>query len=323
MIRYLKQSKIILFFRILLEKLVESVVYAKYIANGGRNKDKDKFRTDLDIRTHALEKGMSIGSVKVGFGKEKAIGIISDLKRFLSIGGDKDVVSNYCGILWKYVSFNEELGADMSDIRSSIEALEKSEGLKRVECGGIIRKNRQDLLSSLDSSFPVFSQTRYSVRDFGETPVSISVLERALKMCEKTPSACNRQPWKVYIYKSDAIRDKLFELQKGCNGFYKEMQYGVLICGDLCAYNINELHQLYVDGGMYAMNFLYSLHSLGVAAIPLTMGHKPSVIKGIKKSMGIKESYFPVILIGVGSYPDNYKVAVSHRMDYRKYTSFV
>ena len=62
---YLKNSRTILFFRLLHEKFQEIVLLTKYIANGNRLNDKEKLFTDLTIRTHAIEKGMSIGSVRL------------------------------------------------------------------------------------------------------------------------------------------------------------------------------------------------------------------------------------------------------------------
>lgn len=101
------------------------------------------------------------------------------------------------------------------------------------------------------------------------------------------------------------------------------MQFAILICGDIRGYNINELYQLYVDGGIYSMNLLYALHYLGVAAIPLTMAHKKSRTKLIKKRLDIPENEMPVLLIGVGSYKEQYKVAVSERKSFEEYCNFI
>lgn len=139
-------------------------------------------------------------------------------------------------------------------------------------------------------------------------------------MCERTPSACNRQSYKIYVYKDESLKNRIFKMQGGCNGFYEDMQIAILICGDQRGYNINELHQVYVDGGIYAMNLLYALHYEGLAAIPLTMGQKQGKIALIKKEMDIPEYEMPCVLIGVGSYKDEYKVAVSKRKDYMEYT---
>ena len=98
------------------------------------------------------------------------------------------------------------------------------------------------------------------------------------------------------------------------------MQYAILICGDIRGYNINELSQVYVDGGIYAMNLLYALHFENIAAIPLTMAHKQRQMRLIKKGMGIPENEIPVLLIGIGSYKNEYKVAVSERQNHKSYT---
>lgn len=68
---YLKNAKWVLFLRLCHERWQELLIDTKYIGNGARNKNPRKMETDLAIRAHALEKGMSIGSVKVGFGKQK------------------------------------------------------------------------------------------------------------------------------------------------------------------------------------------------------------------------------------------------------------
>ena len=62
------------------------------------------------------------------------------------------------------------------------------------------------------------------------------------------------------------------------------------------------------------------MHYEGLAAIPLTMAQKQGKLAHIKKVMDIPEYEMPCVLIGVGSYKDEYKVAVSKRKDYMEYT---
>ena len=317
---YLKNSRTILFFRLLHEKFQEIVLLTKYIANGNRLNDKEKLFTDLTIRTHAIEKGLSSGSVKVGFGKPKVLSLLRDFQRYLSIGGSKDFVSESCSVINKYVIFNEKLGADMRTVKDEFMDFCQRNNINPINKAGIYLLNKKDTEEKLKSSFNVFSQSRYSVRDFGADKISLNSIERALSMAEKTPSACNRQSWRIYVYSNEALRNKMFSLQGGCKGFWQDMQYAILVCGDIRRYNINELSQVYVDGGIYTMNLLYALHFEGVASIPLTMGHKQKTIKKIKREMDIPENEIPVLLIGVGSYKDKYKVAVSVRHDYHNYT---
>lgn len=322
-IKFLKESKTVLFFRILSETFRQAVIDAKYIANSDRYKVPAKLQSDLAIRVHGIEKGMSIGGVKVGFGKPKVIAILEDLQRLKNIGGEASFIKEACSVIGKYIEFNKNMGADMSKVEIPYNAFMERNAVEKASVGGVYQKNyKDDVEAHLEAPFKVFSQTRFSVRDFGKTPVDIEKIKSALRLCERTPSACNRQTWRVYVYGPDT-KNKIFELQRGAMGFWDDMQYAILICGDQRYYNINELHQVYVDGGLYAMNLMYALHSEGVATIPLTMGHKTGYTAKIKKAMGIPEYELPVLLIGVGSYKEHYKVAVSERKSFEEYCKFI
>lgn len=317
---FLKNSRTVLFFRLLHEKWQEVLILTKYIANGDRYNDQNKLHTDLVIRTHALEKGMSIGGVRVGFGQPKAIALLKDLQRYLLLGGEKAFVRESCSILNKYILFNEQLGADMTNVKSELHVFCETNDISLSDMGGIYILDEHTTKLKSKDSFDVFSQSRFSVRDFGLKKIPLVKIEKALTLAEKTPSACNRQSWKIHVYSDDNLRNKMFSLQGGCKGFSDDMQYAILICGDIRGYNINELSQVYVDGGIYAMNLLYALHFEDVAAIPLTMAHKQNMIRRIKREMGLPENEMPILLIGVGSYKASYKVAVSQRYGYKVYT---
>ena len=100
------------------------------------------------------------------------------------------------------------------------------------------------------------------------------------------------------------------------------MQAAILVCGDLTSYYLSELNLPYVDGGLYGMNLMLALHHCGLASIPLTMGLTASNLKKIKREMGVPENEVPVLLIGVGSYKDEFRAAVSYRYPYTRYTTF-
>lgn len=321
-IKFLKESPIILFFRIWFQLARKASQDAKYIANSNRYQDWHKLQSDLAIRVHAIEKGMSIGSVKIGFGQPKAIAIIDDLQHYLAIGGSKDFVNECWSTLLQYVLFNVNLGADMHSVEDKLQNFAKTNNLRDIQQGGILLKTKAQTMNELNSPFEQFSQTRFSVRDFGHEKVERSQIEAALKICERTPSACNRQPWSIYVFESKDLKNNMFTNQGGSKGFYEDMQYAILICGDQRNYNINELYQAYVDGGLYGMNMMYALHSQGLATIPLTMGHKLGETSRIKANMDIPEFDIPVLLIGIGSYKEEYKVAASVRKDYHLYTKF-
>ena len=322
-IRLLKESRLILFFRILRQTMYEAYVASKHLSGSGMSNDSNKLATPIQITAHALEKGMSIGNVRAGFGKEKAISLIKMLERYKEINGDDTMVNKTCKIIIEYINFNKQLNADVKNVEVAFIDFCKNKNVNPEGNGGVYTKSDRDTYNTLYSSFSCFSQSRFSIRDFGDKPISKESIKSALKMCERTPSACNRQRWHIYIYTNENKKNEIFKLQGGCNGFYKDMQAAILICSDMRGYGIQELHQAYVDGGLYAMNLLYCLHYQGLATIPLTMGNKLQKTKTFKKEMSIPEYEVPVILIGIGSFKESYRVAVSERNPYQNYCTFI
>ncbi len=318
----IKGNVFIVWLRILFDKIGESFSLTLYSGSTNQTKDIFKKQAELQIRIHALEKGMSIGKVKVGFGKEKAFAIIKDLADLLKRGGEKQFVIESVSVLQKYVEFNKDMGADMTEVEISLHKLCSCYDIQIMDVGGIYNLSLKDISSKLKSPFDEFSQLRFSIRDFGSLPVDLEHVCAALRLCERTPSACNRQSWRVHVYTENNLVAKMFELQGGSKGFNKQMQCAILVCGDLRNYGFYEQNLPFVDGGLYAMNLLYSLHYYGLATIPLTMGHKWRITKKIKQEMRIPSYEVPVLLIGVGTFKDDYKVAVSHRYMYKDYVKF-
>jgi len=318
---WLKNSRIILFLRLIHEKMQELCTETRYLANGNRYEDKRKMKTDLQIRVHAIEKGMSIGNLKEGFGNQKACDIVDDFYGYLAIGGDRQFVVEACSVLNRYVAFKEEIGQKADDVRERLSDFMQANSICPTDEGGVYRLRLDDIRERAGGKLPDVIASRFAVRDFGSKPIDMGLLRKALQTAEKSPSACNRQSWRVHVYTGDRALT-LFDLQGGAKSFAREMQAAILICGDLTSYYLSETNLPYVDGGLYGMNLMLALHYYGLASIPLTMGCKIGYLKKIKRAMGIPDNEMPVLLIGVGSYKDEFRAAVSLRYPYTQYTTF-
>ena len=321
MVTWLKNSFVVLFIRLCLEKLQELGVETRYLANGRRFKNWRKLKTDLQIRVHAIEKGMSIGTLKKGFGNQKACGIIDDLIKYIAIGGDNQFVVESCSVLKRYIDFKIEIGDEVGDVKSKLDGFIKDYNITPFDKGGVNFLKYDNIRKMASGSLPEVIASRYAIRDFGDQPVDMNLLKKALQTAEKTPTACNRQSCRIHIYTGDKAH-KLFNLQGGANGFASDMQVAILICGDLMSYYLDELNLPYVDGGLYGMNLMLALHYYGLASIPLTMGRKVRCLNKIKCEMNLPKNEVPVLLIGVGSYKEEFKAAVSSRYPYTQYTTF-
>lgn len=318
----IKSNPMIVWLRIMTEKIGESFMLTRFNGSTRQTKDINKKEAELQIRAHALEKGMSIGDVRPGFGKPKATSLLTDLTDDMQRGGHRAFAEETISVVQKYIDFNKSLGTDMTDIQKQVDKICCKFGIQPKDEGGIYHLHYADVEAKRNAPFPEFSASRFSIRDFGDKPLDIERIKAAFKTCEKTPSACNRQGWRIHVFTQKEQRNRLFQLQGGSKGFDNRMQAAILICGDLRNYGFFEQNLPYVDGGIYAMNLLYALHYERVAAIPLTMGRKYKDIRAIKKLMGIPMNEMPVLLIGVGTFKSDYRAAVSYRYDYNEYVKF-
>ena len=55
---------------------------------------------------------------------------------------------------------------------------------------------------------------RRSVRSYADRPVSEEAIARILEAARQAPSACNRQPWHLYVVREEVVRKALFKPEK-------------------------------------------------------------------------------------------------------------
>lgn len=109
---------------------------------------------------------------------------------------------------------------------------------------------------------------------------------------------------------------KIIALHGGMRGF--DIPGAIfVITGDLRLYqNEYERNTLFVDGGIFLMNLLYALDSLGLVACPLIWGSEPSDDKKLSEILNIKPHEKIVAWISAGYCPGKaFKAAISSKRD--------
>lgn len=296
----------------------------RFIRNTGAigiKESESKFSADLRIRVHALEKGLSLPNPRVGFGEKKVAEVLDRVEYFENHFQNEDFLSEISVILNNYFDFQETHGHVNEGLLAKYQRLFEGIGDKGYQ-GGTKSINREEVLKASGIDFKMFAYSRYAIRDFSDEPVSEEALRRALEIAEKTPSACNRQPWRVYIYKGDK-KNQILNWQGGSKGFTENIDTAILVACNIESYFINEMNLPYVDGGLYAMNLMYALHSLGLGTIPLTCALMARNFNALYREFDIQDNEVPVLLIGVGHLKEEFEVAISNRYSYTDYTYFV
>lgn len=186
-----------------------------------------------------------------------------------------------------------------------------------------IALNRADLMRKARIPFEEFAFCRHSVRQFGTDPVSDEILLQAVRIAQKSPSVCNRQGTRAHIYPQEDKKRAILQIQNGNRGFGHLASHVIIITFDLrCLINSGERNQAWADGGLFAMSFMYAVHSLGLAACPLHWCMPPEDDLALRRAAEIPPNEEIIMLIVVGSLPPTLTVAASGRKELKEVVFF-
>jgi nitroreductase len=153
-------------------------------------------------------------------------------------------------------------------------------------CGGTVELRREEILRRSKGDFLQCSLSRHSIRCFSGEPVDLSLINEAVRIAQTTPSVCNRQSSRVYIIQDESSKQAVLERQPGNRGFGHLADKILIVTSDLRAFSgMHERNQAFVDGGMFAMSLLYSLHYLGLGACALSWMVRKDVDEKMRKSL--------------------------------------
>lgn len=287
----------------------------RYNASSRTEADREKMEYVLLRETHTLEKGLSLRSPRKGFGQQKVLDLMAHLTDYHQRFGkaNPDYLKYPLSVISHWMDYTLAQGVAVDAISQQLEALKQKSGLQTLDkLAGVRMATRQEVVQGGGGDFRSLLFSRHSVRYFLPELVSHSVIDEALSMAQQTPSACNRQGWKTHIYEGEACH-RLMKWHGGTRGFDEDVHQAIVVTANQKAFLYYEMHQAYVDGGLYAMNLINALHSLGLGTIPLSCGFKQRTLRRLRAQFDIPAEEVPILIIGFGQLPEEFKVAISER----------
>lgn len=258
---------------------------------------------------HRIEKGLTMPNFRAGFGKSAVAMLMKWVVTFESrYGTDEPQLRHAVGVLKEYVRVNSAAGAlDMDAVREFCEARPYAEKVEERET------TATEFFGEVEAPFPRFAASRHSIRHYaGE--VAEKTIRDAVEIAKSAPSACNRQPIRVYCIASRDKIEGMMELQGGNRGFGKDCDKLLVVTGDLHDGNwINERNSVYFDAGLFTMNLCHALHYSKVAHCILNWSTDASTDRKARSLLGIPENEVIAILIACGRPPEKFRVPCSPR----------
>ena len=269
----------------------------KYELGGGTDAE-----VNLLLLAHSLEKGMGIPSPRPGFGYEKAKCLCTKLEEYIANGNDRSRFAFREGVsvLDAYIQYTDN---DCSEFKDSFDKIKNT---VKSSCSAGIKScdAMSEIYRLLDKEqIEYFISSRHSIRSFEDKPVDETVLRDAIEMAIHAPSACNRQPEKIYFTSDHIKSDQIKMLIPGNKGFENEIFNWAIITEDRCLFGLNEPLQWYVNGGIFLAYFVQSLHAYGIGScifqIPATHENTPK----LRALLSIPEREAIIAAVGLG-YPE-------------------
>lgn len=273
---------------------------------------------------HVVEKGLTMTEPRFGFGKDLIIALSIDCLEYIEkYGTDEEQLQHAIGVIFEYKLFHEAQKFNLDQ-----EVLQSIEMLKQ-KCSHIspsVQRNmtKNDFFKHSESSFPIFAQSRASVRNYTNEKIPIEKISKALEIAQSTPSQCNRQCWRTYVYTDKKTMNEILIAQGGNRGFGHRADKLIVITAEIGVFGFHgERNSAYIDGGMYAMNLLYSLHYERISACILNCNTWPEKDLELRKLCGIKESEVFIAMITCGIPPENFRIASSKRYYFDKLVRYL
>lgn len=268
----------------------------------------------LLFQYHKIEKGLVMPGPKRLFGEEPVRATMELLKSWES---QKFALNDpiYLGALETLHAYHDRLESESLDPQDKIKSIVYAFLVSHsVRSSWLVTPQRLENINSQALAFDRLALARRSVRSFSPDQVPYTMIEEAVKLAQLSPSACNRQPCKVYWVDDEEKKKALLALQNGNRGFGHLIPSLAVITSDSGAFfDASERHEPYVDGGLFAMSLMYALLSQGLATCCLNWCVAPANDKALRKLLKLSESESVVMLMAIGFPAPNTDVPRSPR----------
>lgn len=259
------------------------------VSRDPRRDPQESARARLTLAYHGLEKGPTVPEPRRPFGVQKRV-----------------QVEQWLGLA-------EAFEATSDAVEHAREAINAMEAFNET---GVISDSVSPKSSWDGTPIPLdkvkrFMTSRSSVRNFdpGRALLTDEVYAAVELAAACTPSVCNRRAYRAHYYAQREQIDAALALQNGNRGFGSTVP-GLLIVTERRSAFVGpgERNQRWVDGGLFGMTLVWTLHAFGIATCFLNWSQTNRQSDRLRGAVGIPQDEDIIVMIALG-YP-----SVDHRV---------
>lgn len=291
--------------------------YLRFSSSLGPFRTRRNLAAKITERYHGVEKGLSLPAPEPGHGASVIEPLTRLLTQYLESYGEDELTAAAVGALSAYYEFNaQRIDVGSIPFGDRIEHLVRNYSGNPIGVAGVRDVSRSEVESAAASVTPEFFSSRHSVRIYDPQPVTDQEIETAVLAARCAPAVCNRQFGAIRTWRDRETIDRLLEIQGGTRGFGENIPALALVTVSLRSYwRSAQRNQGWIDGGLFAMNFMLGLHAQGLGSVALNWSKVPSRDRLLRQAMpDLRDDEAVVMFIGFGHLPDEFRVAASPRI---------
>lgn len=273
---------------------------------------KEKVEYEMILEIHKLEKGFACKEIRP-FGIEKVKKLISLINKFDDLKFEESFSYDMSlSALEEYKKFYEEKKWTNLEEYLIVDKFLKSNHRHNYVKVGAYNVSRKELLQGQEVDFLKLLSSRKSVRNYAAKKLKKEDINKAIKMALLTPSACNRQMCKIYYIENK--KEIVKKYAQGLGLFDMSNINYFIITFDVSNYHfIGERNQGWFNAGLLAMNFVNSLHNVGIGSCFCQFGNSNKEELEMKKELKISNSERIAVIIAAGYYDEISRIPYSTR----------
>ena len=273
-----------------------------------------KAEFELLQTAHRLEKGLTIETPRPLWGWEKA----ERIAKLNQIVDDAFCKKTGDSVLRAYL--NSKRNSPYQEDRDRCLLFEKTYSLsqERSEEGGITMYKWNAFSNEEIAIIEQLFNTRHSIRTFRDDEISEIALRKAIDLALRCPSACNRQPFHIYVV-DKAVKDRI-----GNSEGYNGDKY-LFITSDVRAFTIGEFNDWIVSPSIFAGYLTLSLHLYGIGScvIRKDLVCDTQFNNAVRAECNIPKDEKLILELAIGYYKSENNVPYSNRHKSTEIISFV
>lgn len=280
----------------------------------------DVITRQLQMYSHILEKGLAMRNFRPFFGKDVVVGLGNYLDQSKGKQGiPVEVIVVAVAVIDSYLEKHKNLTGSREDLElieyvdsrltGFVSGFKKKNGL-----GGVLRLNGEDVVKNAKGVGAAI-ESRHSIRMYEDKPVAQNEIDHCVRIALRSPSACNLQPTRVYVFHDRKKIKNLLEVQSGARGFHTEVPLLFILTYEISLQvGPRSRMQGYTDTGLFAQSLMLALLEKGIGSCPLNWAQEIHTDLRLRKLGKIRDSENIVMLIAAGKIPRDFQCAASSRL---------